>query len=339
MNLLVTGATSFLGSAVCRELLSRGHRVFAPVRKTSANLGALPDSPELRRIFVPMEEIGGLMQEGIPAPDACIHFAWSGVGVRGRMDPEIQEQNLSRTMELIRTAAAMGCRRFLFAGSQAEYGVTLERVREGSMPGGPVPETTECRPVSLYGQYKLRVLREGGALAVSLGMEYCHMRIFSVYGPGDHGTSLVSSCVRAAAAGGTSELGPCAQQWNFLHVRDCAAVIAALSEKRAEEKHGKDACPGAYPEKAEDNACSFAPEVYNIGSRDTRQLRDFAEEIFEIAGTGSVRFTERAAGPEGTPWLFPDISRVTAVTGTEPAVSFREGIREMLPQRRDASGT
>ena len=70
-----------------------------------------------------------------------------------------------------------------------------------------------------------------------------------------------------------------------------------------------------------------------------QRLRDFAEEIFRIAGTGSVRFTERAAGPEGTPWLFPDISRVTAVTGTEPAVSFREGIREMLPQRRDASGT
>ncbi len=233
----------------------------------------------------------------------------------------------------------MGCRRFLFAGSQAEYGVTLERVREGSMPGGPVPETAECRPISLYGQYKLRVLREGGALAEDLGMEYCHMRIFSVYGPGDHGTSLVSSCVRAAAAGETAELGPCAQQWNFLHVRDCAAVIAALSEthakkKHAEEAHAEDACRGVYPERAEDNACSFAPEVYNIGSRDTRQLRDFAEEIFGIAGKGSVRFTERAAGPEGTPWLSPDIGRVTAVTGTEPSVSFREGILEMLSHRR-----
>jgi len=115
-------------------------------------------------------------------------------------------------------------------------------------------------------------------------------------------------------------------------------VIAALSEKRAEEKQAEDARQDVSPEKAEDNACSFAPEVYNIGSRDTRQLRDFAEEIFEIAGTGSVRFTERAAGPEGTPWLFPDISRVAAVTGTEPAVSFREGIREMLPQRQAASG-
>ena len=218
-------------------------------------------------------------------------------------------------MELIRTVADMGCRRFLFAGSQAEYGVTLERVREGSMPAGPIPETAECRPVSLYGQYKLRTLKEGGALAASLGMEYFHLRIFSVYGPGDHETSLVSSCIRAAAAGETAELGPCAQQWNFLHVRDCAALIAALSEKKKDY-----ACPGAV-------------EVYNIGSRDTRRLSSFAEEIFQAAGTGSVRFSERAAGPEGTPYLSPDISRVAAATGTEPEISFRKGILDMLSHR------
>lgn len=232
MNYLVTGATSFLGAAVAGELLSRGHQVYAPVRKTSANLSALPEDPCFHRIPVSMEEIGTLPAQGIPVPEVCIHFAWGGVGVRGRMDPGIQKKNLAHTMELIRTAADMGCRRFLFAGSQAEYGVTLERVREGSMPAGPIPETAECRPVSLYGQYKLRTLKEGGALAASLGMEYFHLRIFSVYGPGDHETSLVSSCIRAAAAGETAELGPCAQQWNFLHVRDCAALIAALSEKK-----------------------------------------------------------------------------------------------------------
>lgn len=315
MNYLVTGATSFLGAAVAGELLSRGHQVYAPVRKTSANLSALPEDPCFHRIPVSMEEIGTLPAQGIPAPEVCIHFAWGGVGVRGRMDPGIQEKNLAHTMELIRTVADMGCRRFLFAGSQAEYGVTLERVREGSMPAGPIPETAECRPVSLYGQYKLRVMKEGGALAASLGMEYIHLRIFSVYGSGDHETSLVSSCVRAAEAGETAELGPCAQQWNFLHVRDCAALIGALSEKK------------------KDNACPDAAEVYNIGSRDTRRLSSFAEEIFQAAGTGSVRFSERAAGPEGTPYLSPDISRVAAATGTEPEISFREGILEMLSHR------
>ena len=326
MNYLVTGATSFLGAAVSRELLSRGHQVYAPVRKTSANLSALPEDPCFHRIPVSMEEIGTLPAQGIPAPEVCIHFAWGGVGVRGRMDPGIQEKNLAHTMELIRTVADMGCRRFLFAGSQAEYGVTLERVREGSMPAGPIPETAECRPVSLYGQYKLRVMKEGGALAASLGMEYFHLRIFSVYGSGDHETSLVSSCVSAAAAGGTAELGPCAQQWNFLHVRDCAALIAALSEKSGDKVRS-----GAV---SEDNTCPFVPEVYNIGSRDTRQLRDFAEEIFETAGRCGVRFLDRAAGPEGTPYLFPDISRVTEATGLEPEIRFRDGILEMLSHRR-----
>ena len=316
MNYLVTGATSFLGAAVSRELLSRGHQVYAPVRKTSANLSALPEDPCFHRIPVSMEEIGTLPAQGIPAPEVCIHFAWGGVGVRGRMDPGIQEKNLAHTMELIRTVADMGCRRFLFAGSQAEYGVTLERVREGSMPAGPIPETAECRPVSLYGQYKLRVMKEGGALAASLGMEYIHLRIFSVYGSGDHETSLVSSCVRAAEAGETAELGPCAQQWNFLHVRDCAALIGALSEKK------------------KDNACPDAAEVYNIGSRDTRRLSSFAEEIFRAAGSGSVRFSERAAGPEGTPYLSPDISRIAAATGVEPEISFRKGILDMLSHRR-----
>ncbi len=316
MNYLVTGATSFLGAAVSRELLSRGHQVYAPVRKTSANLSALPEDPCFHRIPVSMEEIGTLPAQGIPAPEVCIHFAWGGVGVRGRMDPGIQEKNLAHTMELIRTVADMGCRRFLFAGSQAEYGVTLERVREGSMPAGPIPETAECRPVSLYGQYKLRVMKEGGALAASLGMEYIHLRIFSVYGSGDHETSLVSSCVRAAEAGETAELGPCAQQWNFLHVRDCAALIGALSEKK------------------KDNACPDAAEVYNIGSRDTRRLSSFAEEIFRTAGSGSVRFSERAAGPEGTPYLSPDISRIAAATGVEPEISFRKGILDMLSHRR-----
>ena len=31
MNIVVTGATSFLGAALCKELVSRGHQVYAVV--------------------------------------------------------------------------------------------------------------------------------------------------------------------------------------------------------------------------------------------------------------------------------------------------------------------
>ena len=39
MNIVVTGATSFLGAALCKELVSRGHQVYAVVRPGSILAG------------------------------------------------------------------------------------------------------------------------------------------------------------------------------------------------------------------------------------------------------------------------------------------------------------
>ena len=41
MDLVVTGATSFLGAALIKEALLRGHQVYAVARPGSANLAAL----------------------------------------------------------------------------------------------------------------------------------------------------------------------------------------------------------------------------------------------------------------------------------------------------------
>lgn len=346
MNVLITGATSFLGAETARAFLAAGCEVWAPVRPSSKRLGFLPVHERLHRVDIDMNEIRRLPETGIPSPEVCVHFAWSGEGVRGRMDPEIQAQNVRNTLALIRVMGETGCRRFLFAGSQAEYGVTLERVEARKMSPAAeaapelsgitymVSEETPCHPISEYGKGKLRILKEGAELAGSFGMEYLHMRIFSVYGEGDHETSLISSCVQAAKEGRTAELGPCRQQWNFLHVKDCAAAILALAEHD----------PAAEPRRVDDasdagDAPGFSGAsggcVFNIGSSDTRPLREFVQEVFDIApscgydGAG-FRLEERAAGPEGTPYLSPDISKIRRETGWSPRISFREGIRGML---------
>lgn len=364
MKILITGATSFLGAETARAFLRAGDEVYAPVRPSSKRTGFLPQDPSLHRINIDMDEIGRLPETGIPSPEVCVHFAWSGVGVRGRMDPEIQERNVRNTLMLIRTLGEMGCRRFLFAGSQAEYGVTLERVMAaadtaeqqnpvapggaGQGAGGPVTEAEACRPISGYGKAKLRILEEGAVLAQRFGMEYVHMRIFSVYGEGDHETSLVSSCVGAAREGRRAELGPCRQLWNFLHVRDCAAAVLALAKcgslaagaaERGSETVDGPAEPGigSAAAAAESGTAdsSLAGLIYNIGSGDTRPLRDFVQEVFDIAAAcgydgAGFSLNDRPAGPEGTPYLSPDISKICRATGWKPEISFKEGIREML---------
>ena len=338
MNVLITGATSFVGAETARAFLGAGHHVFAPVRPSSRRLAFLPQHENLMRLEADMGDIAKVCGMELPEMEACVHFAWEGVGVKGRMDPEIQEKNVRNTLELLKVARQLGCRAFLFAGSQAEYGVTLERVQEKFFSGKPVTEEERCCPVSEYGKGKLRILKEGSELAEQLGISYCHMRIFSVYGTGDHETSLISSCIRAAKEGRTAELGPCRQQWNFLHIKDCGRAILALAElavSAALAPELRERAVSNAEQSAEENGTVRGKFVFNIGGDDTRPLRDFVQEVFDIApscgydGAG-FHLAERPAGPEGTPYLSPDISKIREMTGWSPRISFRDGIREML---------
>ena len=320
MRVLLSGVSSFLGLALAKELLDAGHEVFAPLR-VKPGRAALPLAGKGFHLFPgDMEERTVLRQnlereltaaEALPL-DLCFHLAWGGVGQRGRMDREIQERNLAASEDMLALAAEFGAKRFLFAGSQAEYGVTLERVRRGEFPDSAYDETTPCRPISEYGRAKLAFSARGGEMAARLGVDYRHLRIFSVYGPGDHETSLVASAVRAARTGEAVSFSLCAQQWNFLALADAVRALRLLGEAEVLRTDGNP--------------------VFNVGSLDTRELRRFVEEIFETAGKPAslASFLPRETGPEGTPYLAPDISKLLRSIDWKPEISFRAGIKALL---------
>lgn len=141
MKIVVTGATSFLGAASVRELLARGHQVYAVVRPGSANRRALPESQEgltvLELELSRLQEIGGLIKESC---DAFLHFGWDGSGSENRKKAQVQQQNVEDSMKALKGALSLGCGRFLFGGSQAEYGQCRD----------VMGEDRECRPVSEY---------------------------------------------------------------------------------------------------------------------------------------------------------------------------------------------
>lgn len=70
-------------------------------------------------------------------------------------------------LNAVRVAKALGCRRFLFTGSQAEYGVKSELT----------DEETVCEPTSPYGRAKLAVRQQAEVLCRELGLDYGHARI------------------------------------------------------------------------------------------------------------------------------------------------------------------
>lgn len=314
MNIIITGVSSFIGRALARQLISEGYSVYGVVRPNSKNRAGLDGISRLHIIECDSAECEKLTGMKLPPMYACIHLSWGGTSKEGRQDPVINAENEAITLRMARTAKELGCERFIFSGSQAEYGVTLDKVNSKCVGSGPVNETFPCDPLSEYGKSKLRMLTECGNLCRELGMTYIHLRIFSVYGEGDHPTTLVSSCVKAFTEDTHIELTGCEQMWNMLHIRDCAKAIADTVS-----------CVFTVTEDE-----SPSDHVINIASEDTRPLYEFVNEIHAKIGKGSCEFTRVNTSPEGTPYLDPDTTKLKRLTGFVPQVSFGEGIDRIL---------
>ena len=304
MRIVVTGATSFIGRAVVEELLEKRHQVFAAVRPDSAGRGELEamqreTGGQLTVLPVDLSACGTLDRH--PAlegrADLWLHLGWEGSGSANRTNPEIQARNIGYALEALGAAARLGCTRFLFSGSQAEYGIADGLMREDS----------PCHPVSEYGKDKLEVCRRVGERAAELGITYLHARIFSVYGPGDHPWSLVSSCVDTFLKGGHMEFGACTQLWNYLYIKDAVRAITGLLLAKS---------PSG---------------VYNVAGNDTRPLREFIGEIHRLCGgRGTFEYGKRPPNAEGVVSLNPDTGKLYRAANFQPRISFEEGIREMI---------
>ena len=304
MRIVVTGATSFIGRAVVEELLEKRHQVFAAVRPDSAGRGELETMQretggQLTVLPVDLSACGTLDRHPVleGRADLWLHLGWEGSGSANRTNPEIQARNIGYALEALGAAARLGCTRFLFSGSQAEYGITDGLMREDS----------PCHPVSEYGKDKLEVCRRAGERAAELGITYLHARIFSVYGPGDHPWSLVSSCVDTFLKGGHMEFGACTQLWNYLYIKDAVRAITGLLLAKS---------PSG---------------VYNVAGNDTRPLREFIGEIHRLCGgRGTFEYGKRPPNAEGVVSLNPDTGKLYRAANFQPRISFEEGIREMI---------
>ena len=311
MKIVATGATSFVGSGAVKALLERGHKVYAVLRKGSSKAdrllinGAMPEN-----LVILEEDLGSLerLAEQIPEPcDVFLHMGWKGAGSDSRSAAAIQKENAKDSLNAVQAAKALGCRRFVFTGSQAEYGVHDALMNE----------ETGCRPTSPYGEAKLKVRIEAEALCRKLSMDYGHARIFSTYGIGDHPWSLLSTCVNTFLSGGVMEMGACTQDCNFMYIDDAGRAVAMLCE---------------YQKSLMEQGC-----VYNLGGPmdETGPLKHFVETVYEMCGRkGSCVYGVRKPNAEGVVNLIPDLTKMKRVIGWEPRVRFRDGMARVIESVR-----
>lgn len=317
------GTAAAMQAAVAVPARSSAPAVTAPPSATHLPLPALADDPA-------------------PLIDAWIHFAWDGVGSAGRSDTNIQIENIQNAKKAYLYAKLLGARKFLFAGSQAEYGRGNHRV--------PLP-------VSPYGKAKLsfgRWATEQSLLSEicdDAPMQFIHMRIYSVYGSGDHETSLVNTVLRAALRHEAITLGPCEQRWNYLEVHDLARAIRILlssedtrtsiydiagSDSRMLKKYviAMNAIAARFAANADTTADGGATTAAGA----TQAVTAGGQTTDTAAGaspTGAeLRFGTRANNAEGAANMSPEILKLQRL-GFHQEISFEAGIGMLLKTMKE----
>lgn len=307
MKIVITGATGFIGLEFTKLVLECGHKAIAVCREGSKSIGMLPKDPALTLVYCSMQDYLDLSSK-IKNADLFVNFAWDGTSVNDRSDESIQKQNVEATQNAIRMAHRIGCKLFVEAGSQAEYGVV----------NGIITENTPCHPFSEYGKAKLAIKEAGFKLSKELGIKYLHLRIFSVFGENDHPHTLFMNAMSKMRVNASLDLSPCVQKWNFLYVRDAVKQILFLCEKAFGDE-------------------GFTHEVFNVASRDTRILSEFVERIkLLLHSTSQLHYG--MVVPEYLVTLDPDITKLQKYIGFVSDYTFDEAINLTAERMRKKNG-
>lgn len=296
-QVVITGATSMIGTALIEECLRNQVTVYAVVRKASPKLSRLPKNAHLHLIdgeLEHLEELSGRIPAGC---DTFYHIAWGNTGENRNKSTELQSRNIGYTLEAVKAAHALGCRRFIGAGSQAEYGpMDAERIS----PDSPV------RPITPYGASKLAAGQLAMMLCKELGLECIWPRIFSVYGIYEKETTMIASGLRKMLAGEKTEFTPAGQRWDYLYSKDAGRAYYLIGE------NGR------------------AGAVYCVGSGQARPLREYIEIMAGMTGAPFTGIGARPYPPGAVMNLCADTESLTRDTGFVPQYTFEEGIRETI---------
>ena len=292
-NIVVTGARGMIATALIKYALNKDYGVIAFLRKGTFLRDEIAEDKRVQTVYADLSDYASFKHCG--NAEMFFHLAWDKTSVSGRDDVAVQEKNIAYCIDAVNLAYNYGCRAFVSAGSQAEFGI-----KNVKLDSSVISNPESAYGIAKYAAEKLCRLR-----AAQLNIKYNGCRFLSVYGKYDAETTLISYLIKCFESGETALLTPCGQVWDYINAEDAARAMFLIGEKGIDGKS------------------------YAVGSGEERKLKDYVEDIRRIFD-GKAEYGAKPYYPHQPMYLCADKTELEKDLDFKPEISFAEGIRRII---------
>ena len=295
-KVIVTGANGFVGSALVKELVKNDVEVLA-MDMPGCN-GNLPVCDKVKFLPLALDNISSLKDLIDDRDFDCFyHFAWAGSAGAARADTKLQLQNAQWTIECLRAAKEVGCKKFVAAGSIMEHETMAAAFASGNKPGLGY----------IYGSGKLVAHTMAMSVAADIGIDLVWAEITNAYGVGELSPRMVNTTIRKVIKGEEPQFTAGTQNYDFVYIDDVAKAFYLIG------KNGKPF------------------NEYLIGSSNAKPLKEFLLEMkAAIAPDLNFIFGDIPFTGINLPLEKYDCSKTEKDTGFKAQISFGEGCRRTM---------
>jgi UDP-glucose 4-epimerase len=300
---LVTGGAGFIGSNICRKLVSQGCFVRVVdnlLTGKKSNLAGIIDKIEFIQADMGDAEVAHSAVKDI---DVVLHQGALPSVPRSVDDPAATHKHcVDATFTLLLAARNAGIKRFVYASSSSAYGDT---------PTSPKIETMPPMPLSPYavgklvGEYYAKVFYE------VFGLETISLRYFNVFGPYQDPASQYAAAIPAFVTAILKNEPPTIygdgeQSRDFTYIDNVVeANLLAASAKRTKG------------------------EVLNIACGQAITVNAIIKMINDLLGK-SIKPIYTAPRPGDVMHSLADITAARKLLGYKPTVTFKQGLQQAI---------
>jgi GDP-L-fucose synthase len=295
-RVLVAGANGMVGSAIVRNLESKGYTNIIKGTRDDVDFTNQDEteryfcSEEPEYVFVAAAKVGGIM-------------------ANNNYKAEFLTENLQIQTNLIQQSYNFGVKKLLFLGSSCIYPkFATQPITEDQLMTGPLEPTNDA-----YAIAKIAGIMMCQAYRQQYGFNAISLMPTNLYGQNDNFDLETSHVLPAMIAKFHAALdhskywevklwGDGSAMREFLHVDDLAEACYICMEKYEEAGH------------------------INVGTGEDVTIKQLAETIADVVGY-KRDINWDTTKPNGTPRKVMNVDRIKAL-GWEPKISLREGIEK-----------